>query len=107
MALTVTRLCSFSNAENPDVLMASNSDQVEKVRPVFGGTAVKDGWVIWPKRELMYKVFNQKATWDEAEQTCKSNGGHLASIESAEENDFIYGEQPVIMCEKSHAHEVG
>ncbi|KAK6027951.1 lectin C-type domain protein [Ostertagia ostertagi] len=36
------------------------------------------------------KVFTQRATWNEAEDICKTNGGRLASITSDEENEFIY-----------------
>ncbi|PIO54710.1 lectin C-type domain protein, partial [Teladorsagia circumcincta] len=35
-------------------------------------------------------VFVQRATWDEAEAICIKNNAHLASIESEEENNFIY-----------------
>ncbi|VDO71258.1 unnamed protein product [Heligmosomoides polygyrus] len=33
----------------------------------------------------------EKVTFDEAEKACKAQKGHLASIHSKEENDFIYG----------------
>ncbi|KAK6057382.1 hypothetical protein COOONC_05100 [Cooperia oncophora] len=36
-----------------------------------------------------YKVFREKATFDEAEKRCISVGGHLASIHSEQENKFI------------------
>lgn len=38
-----------------------------------------------------YKVFDSVASkWEEAENYCKSLGGHLATISCQEENDFIY-----------------
>ena len=39
-----------------------------------------------------YSISNTKKTWQEAEKDCVSNGGHLASIHSKEENEFIYNE---------------
>nr|ACS37721.1 C-type lectin-1 [Heligmosomoides polygyrus] len=47
-------------------------------------------WYVF--RGHAYKVFeNKKVTFDEAEKACKEKYGHLASIHSKEENDFIYG----------------
>ncbi|KAK6037349.1 lectin C-type domain protein, partial [Cooperia oncophora] len=37
------------------------------------------------------QVFREEATFDEAERRCVSFGGHLASIHSDEENEFVYG----------------
>ena len=37
-----------------------------------------------------YYVFNNEATYADAENYCKSLGGYLASITSQEENDFLY-----------------
>ncbi len=36
-----------------------------------------------------YEVFAELASWDVAEQRCLDWGGHLASVESAEEDDFL------------------
>ncbi|KAK6022235.1 lectin C-type domain protein [Ostertagia ostertagi] len=60
-----------------------------KIKPLFEAKVV-NGWSIWPQGERAYKVFVQKATWDEAEEICQQNDAHLASIGSEEENDFIY-----------------
>ncbi|KAK6052207.1 lectin C-type domain protein [Cooperia oncophora] len=38
-----------------------------------------------------YKVFREEATFDQAEQRCVAHGGHLVSIHSNAENDFVYG----------------
>ena len=32
-----------------------------------------------------------KKTWQEASSFCSSKGGHLLSIQSEDENDYIYG----------------
>ncbi|KAK6018368.1 lectin C-type domain protein, partial [Ostertagia ostertagi] len=39
---------------------------------------------------VFLQEFNHPATFDEAEALCNSEGGHLASIHSSEENDFVY-----------------
>lgn len=37
-----------------------------------------------------YKIFNNCDTWEQAEKYCESLGGHLATISSQEENDYLY-----------------
>ena len=37
-----------------------------------------------------YFISNNRKTWCDAEKDCVSNGGHLTSIHSKEENDFLY-----------------
>ena len=37
-----------------------------------------------------YKYFDNQTTWSAAEATCVAEGGHLASINSKDENDFIH-----------------
>lgn len=37
-----------------------------------------------------YKAYEEKMTWDKAKAFCESVGGHLATITSQEENDFVY-----------------
>lgn len=36
-----------------------------------------------------YKVFLDAMTWEEAKEYCESQGGHLVTITSREENDFV------------------
>ncbi|PIO59703.1 lectin C-type domain protein, partial [Teladorsagia circumcincta] len=36
-------------------------------------------------------VFNDPASFDEAEAQCAAQGGHLASIHTNEENEFLFG----------------
>jgi len=38
-----------------------------------------------------YKAFESELNWQDAENHCKGQGGHLASIHSKEENDFVAG----------------
>nr|CDJ81789.1 C-type lectin domain containing protein [Haemonchus contortus] len=49
---------------------------------------IPKGWV--NNFGYSYKVFNHRATFEEAEAVCVAEGGHLASIHSQEENEFIY-----------------
>lgn len=38
-----------------------------------------------------YKVYSDSMTWSEASSMCISNGGHLVTITSIEENEFLAG----------------
>merc|ERR1712106_510029 len=38
-----------------------------------------------------YKLYYNQLNWEEAENYCKGQGGHLASVHSAEENNFLFG----------------
>lgn len=38
----------------------------------------------------IYKVTDDKITWEDAELYCELKGGHMAVIESQAENDFLY-----------------
>ncbi|PIO61245.1 lectin C-type domain protein [Teladorsagia circumcincta] len=49
---------------------------------------VSSRWVEW--NDHSYKVYHWPATFDQAEAQCRSVGGHLASIHSEEENNFIH-----------------
>uniref|UniRef100_A0A0A1WDS1 C-type lectin H n=1 Tax=Echis coloratus TaxID=64175 RepID=A0A0A1WDS1_ECHCO len=44
-----------------------------------------------PYRYFCYRVFKEHMTWEEAERFCQErpNNGHLVSIESSEEGDFV------------------
>lgn len=49
-----------------------------------------DGWEI--RHDFCYFWSEEEATWTVAENSCKTMGGHLASIVTWGENDFITGE---------------
>ena len=38
-----------------------------------------------------YAIFDLHSDWDEAKAYCESLGGYLATIESREENDVVFG----------------
>ncbi|XGW31518.1 hypothetical protein V3C99_010016, partial [Haemonchus contortus] len=53
----------------------------------FGvANGIAKGWV---KFGWAYKVFDSNLSFDQAEAKCVAEGGHLASIHSHEENEFI------------------
>ncbi|KAK6327527.1 hypothetical protein J4Q44_G00031720 [Coregonus suidteri] len=62
--------------------------------PSYGGdlcqTDLEQCEVGWQKfHGNCYKHFNQRLSWEVAEQHCRMVGGHLASIMTPEEQDFI------------------
>jgi hypothetical protein len=42
-------------------------------------------------RNHRYMVFYGKTPWPDAKKTCEALGGHLVTISSKEENDFVFG----------------
>ncbi|CAJ0594293.1 unnamed protein product [Cylicocyclus nassatus] len=48
----------------------------------------KSGWTYYKETDACYKTFFW-ATFDDAERRCESYGGHLTSVHSDDENDFI------------------
>ena len=46
------------------------------------------GWTY--SNSQCYKPLHGTYTWNEAQTHCRNYGGHLASIQSYQENDFIY-----------------
>ena len=46
-----------------------------------------DGWRNFGSS--CYKSFTDRKSWKDAESVCESEGGHLASVHSQEENQFI------------------
>ncbi|KAK6740089.1 hypothetical protein RB195_008515 [Necator americanus] len=49
------------------------------------------GWVFYKTTKMCYKKFNVDLTSDEAEKKCNGYDGHLASIHSMEQNQFLLG----------------
>uniref|UniRef100_A0A673JSN9 Neurocan core protein-like n=1 Tax=Sinocyclocheilus rhinocerous TaxID=307959 RepID=A0A673JSN9_9TELE len=39
-----------------------------------------------------YRYFTRRHTWEDAEKDCREHSGHLASIHSTQEQDFINGQ---------------
>ncbi|CAJ0922828.1 unnamed protein product, partial [Mesorhabditis belari] len=48
-----------------------------------------DGWLYLAKTASWYKVIDQIMRFDAAEAYCASRKGHLVSVHSQEENDFV------------------
>ncbi|KAJ8270086.1 hypothetical protein GJAV_G00110180, partial [Gymnothorax javanicus] len=46
----------------------------------------------WKKfRGHCYRLFTHRHTWEDAERDCRGHGGHLTSVHSAAEQDFLNG----------------
>merc|ERR1712240_702482 len=43
-----------------------------------------------------YRLFKSAKTWQDAENHCQEEGGHLASVHSSEELDFVIGVQQIL-----------
>ena len=56
--------------------------------------ACKRGWRYWSANGMCYGYGKRKLSWHNAENFCRSKGGHLASIHSDAENTFVYGTYP-------------
>lgn len=52
-----------------------------------------------------YQVYEESMTWTEAEDFCKNLGGHLVTITSAEENDFI--SEFIVGSDKNNCYWIG
>ncbi|XP_066304553.1 uncharacterized protein [Branchiostoma lanceolatum] len=55
------------------------------IKPVT--TYCDDGWVIWENYCYLFRT--QELTWTQAENRCTQVGGHLASVRTGQENEFI------------------
>ncbi|ETN87041.1 hypothetical protein NECAME_01198 [Necator americanus] len=55
---------------------------------VFVHAQEEEGWVTFDGNQ--YGFFDHEATFDEAEEICVQYGGHLVSIHSQAENDFVH-----------------
>ncbi len=66
----------------------------KKVAPIcqHDGLCPAGGWELFEGR--CYLVSKSRATWTEAVQDCNYKGGHLASIHSADESNFIHSLEP-------------
>ncbi|KAK7933324.1 hypothetical protein WMY93_004220 [Mugilogobius chulae] len=69
--------------------MVSVSDPKLMTRPSPGNleTSCADDWTRFGSR--CFKYIQETKTWIDAEKSCQTLGANLASIHSAEENDFI------------------
>ncbi|KAK5974276.1 Lectin C-type domain protein [Trichostrongylus colubriformis] len=80
--LGITILCPFKTADGVSV----DNDMKDKVKSEswIGPVTTQSG-------TFKYKIIGNKlATIYEMEDQCKKDGGHIASIHSKEENDFIH-----------------
>jgi len=72
-----------------EIIIESMDDQTEILLNAIHQIGCPLGWT-----ELgfnCYKLFEQTLTWGDAENYCLRKGAHLASVHSAEENNFLTG----------------
>jgi len=69
-----------------DVLAEDLEPRLRKALDVYSRTPVKFGYF---KGHLYLAVQTTSGDWDSANRTAQKAGGHLATISSAEENDFL------------------
>ena len=56
---------------------------------IFSGSSLcPDDWIHWSGN--CYKLNQDLLTWEDAAKKCSEIGGHLASVHSDEENNFIF-----------------
>lgn len=67
------------DTDNPDTIYDSKTVSIKVTGTLNHGNFANHS----------YQVFENSLSWTDAEEACESVGGHLATIESAEEQDFI------------------
>ena len=50
-----------------------------------------DGWIEGEEFDSCYFLETEKMSWDSAEATCLDDNGHLVTISTSHENDFVTG----------------
>lgn len=82
MVFFLTAVLSFTMIFTPLLVMATdaNGEKIEDINTKI----VFDGH--------QYQIFDEPLTWHAAKERCKAMGGHLVTITTKEENDFIKDE---------------
>jgi hypothetical protein len=83
---------------NDLVWYGENAPRSEAATPIIFGGATAENYCLADYSGSnentginYYEVFSNAATsWEDAEQYCESLGGHLATISSQEENEYVY-----------------
>ena len=55
------------------------------------GSTIPAGTVLWPTNNHHYLAVKGTITWTAANEAARSAGGHLATLTSLEENNFVFG----------------
>ena len=53
----------------------------------------KEGWIetlTYSGESKQFKLFSETKSWEEAENVCQSQGGHLASVVTEEEKGEVF-----------------
>ena len=78
-----------ADAVAPRMDAANGTDTSADVR-VQDAKPFPIGAVVWPNNGHAYVVVVQPLTWDQARDASTKAGGHLVTIGSSAENDFVY-----------------
>ena len=60
------------------------------VTPTVPPTATRDPRITNPQNQHLYLYVEKNRNWHDARDYCAAQGGHLVTIDSASENDFIF-----------------
>jgi hypothetical protein len=77
-----------SNDATPDT---SGPDSSIEADASPDGSAIPAGAVLWPTNNHHYLAVKGTITWTEANEAARAAGGHLATLTSLEENNFVFG----------------
>ncbi len=86
---TTTRIPEPTTVTTPTTEVTTTTAATTTLTP---GNSCPSGWQKFEGH--CYLLVEKFATWANAENDCISKGGHLASIHSADENNFIFQLQP-------------
>ncbi|MCA0873941.1 hypothetical protein LCL97_24210 [Seohaeicola saemankumensis] len=78
-----------SRAADPTPVVQSAPEPVGEAAPVVRERVLPDGAILNTATGHAYRMSSDQVTWREAMQSCRAEGGHLATITSAEENTFV------------------
>ena len=68
----------------------------------FDRLALPNGWFQFGSK--LYKFFAEKKTWEQARQVCQADGGELVTIQSEQENQFVF---EMFAKDKTNANDPG
>uniref|UniRef100_A0A914PLR7 C-type lectin domain-containing protein n=1 Tax=Panagrolaimus davidi TaxID=227884 RepID=A0A914PLR7_9BILA len=72
-----------------DALTTTTVVTTPKITTTSKPKSCPDSWTFYETTGFCYRVFIENATWLEAEDRCKVDGAHLASIHNSNENNFV------------------
>ncbi len=73
--------------EFKDIESSAGGTNFGLVEPMLSSAAAES--VTTPAPAVRYKIFNMQMTWEEAKEYCESIGGHLVTITSENEQEYL------------------